>query len=113
MSAAVVSRIYQRNEWNGGETRSGPGSGADSTRLLVPALLQVVHWLGVHSVLDVGCGEGWWQPDLPGYVGLESWRPRRSRPPGATTPSASTGCTMGGARCPRPTSCSPAMPCST
>lgn len=70
-SGRVFSRIYQRNEWNGTETRSGPGSGSSATALLTTALLELVRWLGVTSVLDAACGEGYWQPDLPGYLGLD------------------------------------------
>lgn len=71
MTQQVFSRIYQRNEWNGIETRSGPGSAPRTTARVASALLQLVQWLGVASVLDVGCGEGLWQPELPGYVGLD------------------------------------------
>jgi SAM-dependent methyltransferase len=67
----VFSRIYQRNEWNGVETRSGPGSGSAATKPLGPLLSYLVNSVGIHSVIDAGCGEGYWQPDLPGYVGLD------------------------------------------
>ena len=63
--------IYRRNAWNGVETRSGPGSGTYATRALKDALPGLVADLGVRSVLDVGCGEGFWQPDLPGYLGVD------------------------------------------
>lgn len=67
----TFSRIYQRNAWNGTETRSGPGSGSAATARLRRHLLELVAELGVTSVTDAACGEGFWQPDLPGYVGLD------------------------------------------
>lgn len=63
--------IYRANSWNGIETRSGPGSHAEPTRRVATTILRLVDWLGVTSVLDVGCGEGSWMPDLPAYVGVD------------------------------------------
>lgn len=63
--------IYRANAWNGIETRSGPGSHVEPTRRVADAILWLVDVLGVSSVLDVGCGEGSWMPDLPGYVGVD------------------------------------------
>ena len=67
----TFSRIYQRNAWNGTETRSGPGSGSAATARLRRQLLELVAELGVASVTDAACGEGFWQPELPGYIGLD------------------------------------------
>lgn len=67
----VFSRIYQGNLWNGTETRSGPGSNRAPTTRVSEALLALVAELGISSVVDVACGEGYWQPELPGYVGLD------------------------------------------
>jgi SAM-dependent methyltransferase len=67
----TFSRIYRENEWNGVETRSGPGSGSAATTRLRQVLLELVAELGITSVVDAACGEGFWQPDLPGYVGLD------------------------------------------
>lgn len=67
----VFERIYRRNLWNGIETRSGPGSGAAATTHLRELLPKLVEELGVTNVVDAGCGEGSWQPPLPGYVGLD------------------------------------------
>jgi SAM-dependent methyltransferase len=67
----VFSRIYRDNAWNGIETRSGPGSHLEPTRRVADAIVQLVDWLGVESVLDVGCGEGSWMPELPNYLGID------------------------------------------
>lgn len=68
---SVFSRIYRDNVWNGVETRSGPGSGPIPTELVAQQLVALVAQLGCSSVVDAACGEGLWQPDLPGYVGLD------------------------------------------
>jgi hypothetical protein len=67
----TFSRIYRSNSWNGVETRSGPGSGSAATGPIVRLLLELVAELAIESVVDAACGEGFWQPDLPGYLGLD------------------------------------------
>ena len=71
MVGDVFSGIYQRNEWNGVESRSGPGSGSMATRRTAAAIRLLVRGLAIGSVVDVGCGDGYWMPDLPGYVGID------------------------------------------
>ena len=71
MTADVFSRIYATNAWNGVESRSGPGSGAAATRKLAADIVALVDELGVRSVLDAACGDGYWMPDLPGYTGID------------------------------------------
>lgn len=63
--------IYRDNLWNGIESRSGPGSGTAATVRTAEALRRWVHLLGVRSVLDLGCGDGHWMPDVPGYIGID------------------------------------------
>lgn len=67
----VFSRIYRANAWNGVESLSGPGSGSAATGPVATALRELVAELGITSVLDAACGDGWWMPDLPGYVGVD------------------------------------------
>lgn len=67
----VFQSIYRDNAWNGVETRSGPGSGTEATTDMAKWLVKVCKELKVKSVLDAGCGEGAWQPKLPGYVGVD------------------------------------------
>lgn len=71
MSQAVFDDIYRRNAWNGVESLSGPGSGSSATKHLSTALVQLVEDLRIKSVLDAPCGDGFWMPDLPGYVGID------------------------------------------
>lgn len=68
----VFDVIYRGNLWNGIESRSGPGSGPAATVRLAGDLRALVAELGITSVLDVGCGDGYWMPELPGYVGFDA-----------------------------------------
>lgn len=67
----VWSKIYRRNIWNGVESKSGPGSGDAATRHVRLGIEALVKRLDIRSVLDVGCGDGYWMPDLPDYVGID------------------------------------------
>lgn len=69
--SVIFDEIYRRNRWNGVESRSGPGSGMHATRSLGRELSFIVALHEISSVLDVGCGDGYWMPDLPGYVGFD------------------------------------------
>lgn len=68
---SVFSDIYRENRWNGEESLSGPGSGTAATRDVAQAIVQLVDELHIRTVLDWGCGDGFWMPDLPGYVGWD------------------------------------------
>ena len=70
-AAMTFDTIYRTNAWNGDESRSGPGSGSIATARVKHQIVGLVKELKVKSVLDVGCGDGFWMPDLPGYVGFD------------------------------------------
>lgn len=65
------ARIYRRNEWNGRESLSGPGSGTAATRPIVDVLLELVAELEISTVVNLCCGDDFWTPELPGYVGVD------------------------------------------
>ena len=67
----VFDRIYEQHLWSGSESRSGKGAGQVARDLLAPAVSALVMDLGVRTVLDAGCGDGYWMPPLPGYIGLD------------------------------------------
>jgi hypothetical protein len=64
-------RIWERNAWNGTETPAGPGSTMAATQVLREELPRIVAEMGITSVLDAGCADARWMPDLPGYVGVD------------------------------------------
>jgi SAM-dependent methyltransferase len=71
MRGPVFESIYRRNSWSGTETRSGPGSTLGATERLQRILPELMQGLGARSILDASCGEGYWMPELPGYVGVD------------------------------------------
>ncbi len=71
MTGEVFDSIYRTNAWNGEESRSGPGSGSIATRAVARAIVDLVLELDIRTVLDIGCGDGYWMPDLPGYLGCD------------------------------------------
>lgn len=72
---AVFTGIYERREWGGDESVSGPGSGLARTALLRLELVSLLARLGARSVLDAGCGDFNWMKaaDLGStrYIGLD------------------------------------------
>lgn len=71
MTSSIFRSIYRTNAWNGVESLSGPGSGDAATERIAVHIAQLVDDLGVRSVLDAACGDGYWMPDLPGYIGID------------------------------------------
>lgn len=69
--AGAFADIYRTNAWAGAESLSGPGSGDAATASMRAAVSALVVELGVRSVLDAACGDGYWMPELPGYLGVD------------------------------------------
>jgi SAM-dependent methyltransferase len=67
----IFDDIYRHNRWDGRESLSGPGSGPSATQAIAEELPALVSRLGVKSVLNVGCGDDYWTPELPRYIGLD------------------------------------------
>jgi SAM-dependent methyltransferase len=68
----VFSEIYERNAWNGAHgVGAGPGSSPVATERIAMTLPVWCEELEVRSVVDAGCGDGLWQPTLPGYYGVD------------------------------------------
>lgn len=71
----VFTDIYRNNRWQGSESRSGEGSSLTQTASLIHQLPQVLQRYGVHSMLDIPCGDFHWMSrvDLAGidYVGAD------------------------------------------
>jgi SAM-dependent methyltransferase len=71
VAEVTFDTIYSRNLWNGEESLSGPGSGTSATRNISGIIADVAKLIDAQTVLDVGCGDGFWMPDLPGYLGID------------------------------------------
>ncbi|MGK2960752.1 MAG: class I SAM-dependent methyltransferase [Gemmatimonadaceae bacterium] len=73
MSEGVFTRIHDRNFWEAGESRSGPGSTLGETASIRAQLPGLLRELGVTSLLDAPCGDFNWMGqtalDLDLYVG--------------------------------------------
>jgi hypothetical protein len=63
--------IYRTNAWKGSESRSGPGSGTAPTRPLLRAIDLVERAIQPNTVLNIACGDDFWTPELPGYLGVD------------------------------------------
>jgi SAM-dependent methyltransferase len=72
----AFDRIYRADIWQGSAygSRSGPGSGTAATAHVGPAIVELIERHDIRSVLDVGCGDSAWMPDLPHYVGIDPSR---------------------------------------
>ena len=69
------ARIYATNLWSDTESRSGPGSSLDATRVIRARLPPLLRDLGAQSLLDLPCGDLAWlqHVDLTGidYTGAD------------------------------------------
>lgn len=72
---AVFTTIYRTNRWGSEETRSGAGSERSKMRQVVADLEQLIHDLGIRSVLDAPCGDFNWMQDVSldgaSYIGCD------------------------------------------
>jgi 2-polyprenyl-3-methyl-5-hydroxy-6-metoxy-1,4-benzoquinol methylase len=73
----LFTRLSNReSSWGGKESVSGRGSDTDQTRLLVQELSELFAEFGVHSILDLPCGDFSWfrrivLPERVAYVGAD------------------------------------------
>lgn len=56
----VFSHYYRANKWGDAESRSGKGSNLEATQVLREKLPRLLAELGVHSFLDLPCGDYFW-----------------------------------------------------
>jgi trans-aconitate methyltransferase len=76
-SPRVFGAIYAGDRWTGG---SGPGSRPDFCRPLVRWLSRYIRDNGIRSVVDLGCGDFQWMPQVisatgVSYTGLDVYEP--------------------------------------
>jgi len=75
MSAqSVFNYIYQENYW-GGESRSGPGSGLEQTKIVRKEISKILNDLEINSILDIPCGDFHWFKEMDltsiSYIGAD------------------------------------------
>ena len=72
---AKFADIWRTNGWGNAETRNGPGSTLKQTATLRTRLADAFRQLGIHSLVDVGCGDLNWisriSAELNLYLGLD------------------------------------------
>lgn len=71
----VFSNIYERNDWENPESRSGRCATVEATERVRRQLPPVLQRLGVRSMLDAPCGDFNWMQhaelDLDNYIGAD------------------------------------------
>lgn len=68
---STFDEIYTNNLWHGTESLSGPGSSAVPTVRVWRALVAIMSLTRSTGILDLGCGDGYWMPEFPGYIGVD------------------------------------------
>lgn len=66
--------IYEQNLWGNNESRSGFGSTSVETETLRKRVPELLHDLGVRSILDIPCGDFAWMSQIPlnlSYIGAD------------------------------------------
>lgn len=66
-ASQIFQRIYDEDRWAGG---SGPGSDVEFCRPLVAWLSAYVQETGVRSLVDFGCGDLRWMPEVVAATGV-------------------------------------------
>ena len=56
----IFSDAFRTNKWGDAESISGPGSNLNATEAIRKAIPELIEDLGVHSVLDIPCGDFNW-----------------------------------------------------
>lgn len=65
----IFGAIHATRAWGEGESVSGPGSTRERAVSFLPDLIDLIHSLGVHSLLDAPCGDFNWASPLADSVG--------------------------------------------
>ena len=60
----IFSDAIRSNQWGDAESLSGPGSNLNATGAIRKAIPKLIEDLGVHSILDIPCGDFNWMSQL-------------------------------------------------
>jgi hypothetical protein len=69
----AFDRHYKENLFKGKESKSGPGSDPDQTKILKEEIVKLCKHLGVKRLLDAPCGDCNWMKDIWGNLNLEMY----------------------------------------
>ena len=65
--------IYEKNTWNGKESKSGTGSDLINTEAMRPLLVDLINSLNVESMLDLPCGDFNWMREIIGELNIKEY----------------------------------------
>jgi len=76
---ATFTKFYMTNQWGGKESRSGPGSDSDQTRIIIKELPTLLSELNISTMLDIPCGDLNWMQHVElrniDYTGADIVKP--------------------------------------
>ena len=71
----VFTNIYEKNHWQGSESRSGTGSNLEQTMVVKKELPKLLRKISAQSILDCPCGDFAWMQhltlDIDRYIGAD------------------------------------------
>jgi len=65
--------IYEKNIWNGKESRSGTGSDLVNTEYMRPMVVEIINSLGIESMIDLPCGDFNWMRKIIEQLQIKSY----------------------------------------
>lgn len=65
--------IYEKNIWNGKESKSGTGSDLVHTEAMRPRLINLINSLGIESIVDLPCGDFNWMKEIIGQLDIKKY----------------------------------------
>jgi len=76
---AIFTKAYMTNQWGGKESRSGPGSDAVQTNIIIKELPTLLNKLNISTILDIPCGDFNWMQHIDlgdiDYTGTDIVKP--------------------------------------
>jgi hypothetical protein len=61
---SVFDKIYQHNEWQDAESKSGSGSNLVQTAVIRRKIPEIVKQYGIKTMLDAPCGDFYWMKEI-------------------------------------------------
>lgn len=60
----VFREVFNHNKWGCGDSRSGPGSSLEQTRIIRTEIPRLLNQLQIKSMLDIPCGDFFWMKEI-------------------------------------------------